>query len=907
MSWRACLYRVVPYLGRRAAERDLDEELLLHVELERERQRDAGLSEHDANRTARRRLGNATLIRERTRDVWGWRWLDDLGRDLRHAIRDLKRNPGFFAMVVLVLALGIGASTAMFSIVHRLLLRPLPYPDSEAIVLAGQVRPGRPGPPTLTNPELRALWEDARSFEQLAAISRLLVRWNRPDGNLFGTAVTPSLFALLRTTPQLGRLFTVADAVQGAPRVVLLSHALWASRFGSDPDAVGVRVEIEDEPHIVVGVMPPGFEPPYGSPQFWTPLVVAPFEPPTDGQLDYFPGWMVGLRRLRREVSPDQAATEVRTILDRRRVDEPWPMAPDRAPEARVVGLQEWRGRPLRPALAMLGAATGLVLLLACANVAGLLLARGIARRRELVVRGALGAGVGRVVRQLLTESVVLGLVGGTVGVAVAAGIMRTAPVLVPRAVPGLAAVAADGTMVAFAAGLSVFAGLLFGTAPALAWSRADLTRTLDTGHGAGGFGNLRKNRGQAVLAVVQVALALVLLTGAGLLLRSFVELVTLDRGFDPTNVVTADIWFPTPGYSRRGGGPIDQDAMGATYAAADQATTALLLQMERVGNLPGLVAVALSSGYPLDHADSMRPIDVPGRPAADDPREQLHVGVRRVDPGYAEVLRLRLRAGRFLAARDGPGSPRAAVVSESFARAAFGGATAVGRHLEWTDETWQVVGIVADATPLYDPPWDEALSGEIYLSRLQPEEHGFFASSLPTVVLRTAGDPDAVVPLLRELLADIHPNARIDVTTLDTTLSREALQPRFYAVCAGVFAAVALLLAAFGLYGVLSYAVSQRRREIGVRMALGARRGDVVGLVVRQGGMLVAAGVVPGLLAAAVSTRLVESVLFGVTATDVLTFAGVTAVVLAAGLLACWLPARRATRIDPMEVLRFE
>ena len=517
MSWRACLYRVVPYLGRRAAERDLDEELLLHVELERERQRDAGLSEHDANRTARRRLGNATLIRERTRDVWGWRWLDDLGRDLRHAIRDLKRNPGFFAMVVLVLALGIGASTAMFSIVHRLLLRPLPYPDSEAIVLAGQVRPGRPGPPTLTNPELRALWEDARSFEQLAAISRLLVRWNRPDGNLFGTAVTPSLFALLRTTPQLGRLFTVADAVQGAPRVVLLSHALWASRFGSDPDAVGVRVEIEDEPHIVVGVMPPGFEPPYGSPQFWTPLVVAPFEPPTDGQLDYFPGWMVGLGRLRREVSPDQAATEVRTILDRRRVDEPWPMAPDRAPEARVVGLQEWRGRPLRPALAMLGAATGLVLLLACANVAGLLLARGIARRRELVVRGALGAGVGRVVRQLLTESVVLGLVGGTVGVAVAAGIVRTAPVLVPRAVPGLAAVAADGTMVAFAAGLSVFAGLLFGTAPALAWSRADLTRTLDTGHGAGGFGNLRKNRGQAVLAVVQVALALVLLTGAGL------------------------------------------------------------------------------------------------------------------------------------------------------------------------------------------------------------------------------------------------------------------------------------------------------------------------------------------------------------------------------------------------------
>ena len=328
---------------------------------------------------------------------------------------------------------------------------------------------------------------------------------------------------------------------------------------------------------------------------------------------------------------------------------------------------------------------------------------------------------------------------------------------------------------------------------------------------------------------------------------------------------------------------------------------------MERIESLPGVVAVALSSGSPLDAARSMRPIDIAGRPEPNDPREQLHAGVRTVDPGYADAPQLRFRAGRFLADRDGVGSPGVAVVGESFARAAFGGAPAVGQRLEWIDETWEVVGVVADVTPLYGPSWDEALAGEIYLSTLQPEAHRFPRSSLPTVVVRTEGDPDAVIPLLQRVLAGIHPLARIDAWTLETALSREAAQPRFYAVCSGIFAAVALLLATFGLYGVLGYAVSQRRREIGVRIALGAGRADVVMAVVRQGGLLVAAGVVLGLLSAAASTRVVESILFGVTPTDALTFVAVTVVIATVGLFACWLPARRATRIDPMEVLRFE
>ena len=809
-----------------------------------------------------------------------------------------------------MLALGIGANTALFSVVYDLLLRPLPYPDSDAIVLVGKVWPDSTGPPTLTNPELRGLWADAESFEQLGASSRLAVTWSRPDGNLSGAAATPSYFSVLGAVPHLGRLFTSADAEEGAPPVVLLSHDVWTSRFGSDPHVVGATVNMDRGSHSVVGVLPEGFEPARSSARFWTPLVVAPYEPSPDGALAA-PGFMLGIGRLRPGVSPDQAQAEVRTIIDRLRAERPWAESdPAPAPVGRVVRLREELGRPFRPALAMLAAATGLVLLMACANVAGLLLARGVGRRRELAIRGALGAGGGRVVRQLLTESVLLSVAGGAVGCAVAAGIVRAAPALIPRSVPGLADVALDGAALAFTAGLAVAAGLLFGTAPAVAWSRVDLTRALAAGHGAagGGLGRPGTNRGQAGLVVAQVALAMVLLTGAGLLLRSFVAFVTLDRGFDPTRVVEARVSVGAPGVSvTLGGGRLDPDEVDASNAVVIRVTEALREQMARLEDLPGVVATARSSGLPLDSADSRQPFEVAGRRRPSDPDEQSWAGVRTVDPGYAEVMRLRLRDGRFLAESDGPGSPRVAVASESFARTAFGDEPAVGQRFRLGyGHEWEVVGVVADVTPLYDLSRLPG-AGDVYLSMFQTEPNLSPYSSPPTVVVRTDGDPDALIPLVRTVLARVHPEAQVYGTPLDTMLSWEAAQPRFFAMCAGIFAAVALLLAAFGLYSVLSHTVSRRRRELGIRMALGAGRGNVVLLVVRQGGMLVAAGGVLGLLAATASTRVVASLLFGVTTTDVLTFAGATAVLLATGLLACWLPARWATRVDPMQVLRFE
>ncbi len=847
--------------------------------------------------------------------------------DLRHAVRQLRARPGFTLAVLVILAAGIGANTAAFSLVNGLLLRPLPWPESESIVVVGQTPAERPGRPLLSFAALRRL-QDARSFEHVAAYAPLSVVRDGPDGpaDLVGAAVTPSLFPLLRAAPRIGRLFTEAEAVEGADRVVLLSHRAWTGRFGSDPDVVGAPVVLDGDPHVVLGVLPAGFDFPGPRMDLWKPLVVPPDEPPPDSGV-VFLGVLAGIGRLRPGVSPAQAEVEARAILERADVAGP-PRSRGPEFETRVSRLREERARPFRPALLLLAAATGLLLAMACANVAGLLLARGIVRRRELALRGALGAGRGRIIRHLLTESVVLGAAGGALGLAVAFGILRVAPLLAPGDVPGLDEAGIDRGVLAFAAGLSLAAGLLFGAAPAFAWSRVDLARTLNEEGAApaAGFGRFRTNGGQAALAVAQVALALVLLTGAGLLLRSFVALVTVDLGLDPANVVTAGVQSRATSRLFGGaGGRIGPDELAEMDAAFRRSAETLLARLDRIAALPGVDAVALSSGMPLFPAVSVQPVDVAGRPPPRDPRDVRMASIRTVSPGYAEALRLRLRAGRFFTDRDTAGSPRVAVVSESFARGAFRGEPAVGQRLVPSafsfpgggpggggpggggpggGAAWEVVGVVADVASPFMPAGMPAAS-EIYLSMLQPGMSRMPAFDVPTVAVRAGENPLAVVPFLREVLAEVEPGMPVSTMALDTLLSARAAQPRFYAACAGVFGMAALALAAFGLYAVLGYAVSRRRREIGIRVALGAERRDVLLLVLRQGGAIVAAGVLLGLLAAAAGVRIIESTLFGVTPADPLTFAAVTAVLAAAALLACWLPARRAARIDPLEVLR--
>ena len=841
--------------------------------------------------------------------------METLLQDIRSAVRRLAGQRGFTATALVTLALGIGANTAMFSIAYGLLLRPLPYPDPEGLVRVGDASRGLTGR-GLTNRTM-PLFEDAESFEHLAAYRESSLQWTAPDGvvTLRGATVSPALFPLLRATPHLGRLFAEEEAREGADRVVLLSHRVWTNRFAADPDIVGTPLDLDGDPYTVVGVLAEGFYFPNPDGELWTPFVVPPFAPPAaEGgrpRVMVTIGFSV-LGRLAPGVSPEQAATEARAILQR----SPGPSlrrgpregrAPGDSPEidARVAPLLEEMVGEYRPALLALTAATALVLLIACINVAGLLLARGVTRQRTLAVCAALGAGRGRLVRQLLTESVVLGVGGGALGLAAAALVLRVVPALVPGDVARLDEVGVDGAVAAFTLGLSIAAGLLFGAAPALQWSRLDLVRTLNEGsaHSTGGFRLLLSNRARAALAVAQVALALVLLVGAGLLLRSFVRLVSADRGYDPANVVTARV--ESRDLAVRPG--ITLESMAELRAAGLRFQESLLEEMARLEDLYEVAAIGLSSRLPLAQGGAATStFRVAGAPPPTDPRDLPRALLNPVSPGYFDVMRMRLWSGRAFTRLDGAESPRVLVINETLARDLFGGEPAAGqRVVAGPGEPWEVIGVVADVhysglLTVESPP-------EAFMSVHQLGQGSvFFSNSM--IAVRTAGDALAAVPFLREAVAAASPRAIVaDVMTMDARLSAAVAQPRFYAVLVGFFAALALFLAAFGIYALLSYTVSQRRREIGLRMALGAQRGDVLALVVRQGAGLVAAGIVLGVLASAASARLLESFLFGVAAGDRLTFVGAPLVLAGVALLACWLPGRRAARIEPMDALRVE
>ena len=503
-----------------------------------------------------------------------------------------------------------------------------------------------------------------------------------------------------------------------------------------------------------------------------------------------------------------------------------------------------------------------------------------------------------------------LGVGGGVLGLASAAMVLRTVPALVPGDIARLDEVGIDGVTLAFTLGLSIAAGLLFGAVPAFQWSRVDLARTLNEGNAqsTGGFGRLRSNRARAVLAVAQVALALVLLVGAGLLLRSFVRLITVDRGYDPANVITASIRNPDATFRP----DMTPESMVELRAVARRFQESLVEETVRLEVLPDVEAIGVSSRLPLASAGGSTTLfHVAGAPPPTEPGDLQQAPVNIVSPGYFDAMRLRIQSGRAFTRLDGPESPAVLVVNETLARELFGGEAAVGQRLllaGGAPEPWEVVGVVGDVR--YGGLTITDSQAEAYMPLHQMERAAMFAGMLsaPVVAVRTAGDPVAAVPFLREAVAAVSPSATVDdVMTMDARLSAAVTQPRFYAVFVGFFAVLALLLAAFGIYALLSYTVSQRRREIGVRIALGAQRGDVVALVVRQGAGLVAAGIVVGLLASTGTVRLLESFLFGVTGDDRLTLVGAPLVLAGVALVACWLPGHRAARVDPMDALRVE
>ena len=813
--------------------------------------------------------------------------MDTLLQDIRHSLRVLLKSPGFTAVALATLTLGIGATTAVFGVVNAALLRPLPYPDADRLVRVQEERPimrGREMPAFMTSATLEAWREDPQTLDQIAGYSdRTFTYLDAAEPvRVRGATVSPALFPLLRATPLLGRVFTDDEAVSGAQPVAVLSYARWQTHHDADPDVLGHLITLDDVSYTVIGVMREGFYFPDRETEIWIPLTVTiPQQRPGQRFIMAFSG----IARLGDGVSVAQAEAEGQTIVGRQESLGPG----GEAPTLRLVSFQEEMVGESRPALLAFMAAVGFVLLIATANLANLLLARGAARQRELAVRAAVGAGRGRLIRQLVTESVALSVVGGGLGLGAAYGILGVLPSFAPAGIPGLADAGIDATVLAFALAASVGAGVLFGTVPALQASRFELVRALNEGapQMGGGFRFRRGNRTRSVLVVAEVALALMLLVGAGLLVRSFVTLSTVDPGFDPANVLTVELNLPR-----------------AQYSDAAVATALFEQVLERTTGRPGVKAVGLVSSLPLTPGENLIAFRIQGQAAPSSREEMTAARPQVVSSGYLDAMGLRLVAGRFITDEDTESSPSVFVVNEAFASAYFPGEEAVGQRLNLgRGEPTEIVGVVGD---VHHRGLDSQPSPELYFSYRQ----SLLGRPPPrvSIVARTTGDPLALVPFLRQDVIDLNPTLPIDnVMTMGARLSSSVAQPRFYALVLGVFAAGALALAMLGIYGVLAYTVSRRSREIGLRMALGADRRGIRNMVVRQGALLVGVGVALGLVGAFGTTRALESLLFGITTLDLPTLIAVPVLLVMAALAACYLPARRATRVEPMDALRYE
>ena len=804
--------------------------------------------------------------------------MDSLLQDLRYAVRSLLRRPGFAAVVVLTLALGIGANTAIFSVVNAVLLRPLPYADPERLVMVWG-RYADFGRTSTSLPDFVDWKAGATSFAQMAARHNAVFNLTG-DGEpeqLTADRVTANFFPTLGVRPQLGRAFLPEEEkVGGDDDVVVLSHGLWQRRFGGDPRIVGREVTLSGRPFTVIGVAPRDF-------RFLRDVDLwAPARMDTVGQRRA--EYLTVFGRLKPGVTVQQAGAELAGVL--KRLAEQYPET-NATLQSEVVAMKDDLVGDVRPALLVFSGAVGLVLLIACANVANLLLARAAAREREVAVRVALGAGSGRLVRQLLTESVVLSVIGGAAGLVLASLAVSALRASGTEILPRLGEVRVDVAVALFALLLAVVTGLLFGLAPALrvgGGGGGALHAALREGARGAAGGAVTRLRNALVLG--EVAVAVVLLVGAGLLIRSFDKLNRVDPGFNPRGVLTYGVILPR-----------------ARYGNLEEVPAVYERLLERTRQIPGVRHAAVSTTLPMEGTGYWS-FAIEGRQSVTGgPGQDLQPF--DVSPDYFRTLGVPLRSGRLIEPSDAPGAPRVAVVNEELVKRYFGGKDPVGARLTYGDPTdtaavwWTVVGVVGTVA-------QEGLKAKPYAQMYRPiaqaPARGLWVS------MRTAGDPLAAATAARAALKAVDAELPLnDMQTMEQRVADSLAQPRVSVTLLTVFAAVALALAAVGIYGVVSYAVTQRTREIGIRMALGAKQGDVLRLVVRQGMLPAVAGVALGLAGALAATRAMASLLYGVGAADPLTFAVVALFLATVALVATYVPARRATRVAPTEALRYE
>ena len=795
-------------------------------------------------------------------------------QDIRYAARVMLRARGLTLVAIATLALGIGANTAIFSVINALLLRPLPYPGSDRLVMVWQDLRPRGGPATeWTGPSQQFDWKaETAVFESLTSIRG----WNAMVGGgdlpetFNGEQTTYEYFDVLKTRPALGRTFRQSDDLPNAPRVVVLSDRVWRDRFGSDPSAVGRTIKISGEDHEIIGVMPPGFTSAYVTDAaLWRPLRMNPNNPSRNAAVNHTIG------RLAAGMTIEQARARLVALAKRLEQDHP---DTDAGKSINPVPLQEQKVGAVKPALLMLQGAVAFVLLIACVNIANLLLSRAFGRTREIAVRRALGADRARIVRQLLTESVLLALVGGAFGVLVGVWGVSALTAIAPAGTPRLAEIGVDRSVLGFAVALSIVTGLVFGLVPAVHAARGQFSTALKQGGrsqmGDGG------GRARRVLVVAELALALVLLVGGGLMLRTFLALQRADLGFDPDRVLSGFVLTPP-----------------AVYRTPEQRLAFYDALRERTAAIPGVRQAALSSVIPLG-GDSDTNFEIEGRPRATRSADALVTWYREVSANYFSAMGIPLRKGRLIAERE---AEPTAVINETAAQRFWAGEDPIGRRIRFgEDSPWfTIVGIVADVR-VRGPRADNVV--ETYIGYWKMPEAG------TNVILKAGGDPAALAEPLRRAVKELDAGISVSAVASMEDLIAEANGPsRFYATLVAIFAGLALLLAAVGIYGVMSYAVTQRTQEIGVRLALGATGRQVFGLVVGESLKLAAVGLVLGIAGAVAVGRAMDTLLFGVAATDLVTFGLMATMLTLVAILASYMPARRAMRTDPMAALRTE